>query len=160
LIDDKATAFRAREREELQPTFAQLQRKNTNVTLRWFARGKLWESREAEQADFQQQRRAALEPRDRRDHPAGPERRGSDWRPIALLLSGCAAMLLGAEAEAESLLRDNFTTDRAAVSVTFNNGVTTPPVNTNHFTPSTGTTPAPGKSFVVGAICLTVFVLP
>jgi len=81
LIDDKPTAFRAREREELQPTFAQLQRKNTNVTLRWFARGKLWESREAEQADFQQQRRAALEPRDRRDRPAAPERRGSDWRP-------------------------------------------------------------------------------
>jgi 23S rRNA pseudouridine2605 synthase len=81
LIDDKPTAFRAREREELQPTLAQLQRKNTNVTLRWFARGKLWESREAEQADFQQQRRAALEPRDRRDRPAGAERRGSDWRP-------------------------------------------------------------------------------
>jgi hypothetical protein len=81
LIDDKPTAFRAREREELQPTLAQLQRKSTNVTLRWFARGKLWESREAEQADFQQQRRAALEPRDRRDRPAGAERRGSDWRP-------------------------------------------------------------------------------
>ena len=42
LIDDKATAFRAREREELQPTFAQLQRKNANVTMRWFARGKLF----------------------------------------------------------------------------------------------------------------------
>jgi 23S rRNA pseudouridine2605 synthase len=81
LIDDKPTAFRAREREELQPTLAQLQRKSTNVTLRWFARGKLWESREAEQADFQQQRRAALEPRDRRDRPPAAERRGSDWRP-------------------------------------------------------------------------------
>src|SRR5205809_1473391 len=81
LIDDKPTAFRAREREELQPTLTQLLRKNTNVTLRWFARGKLWESREAEQADFQQQRRAALEPRARRDRPAGAERRGSDWRP-------------------------------------------------------------------------------
>jgi 23S rRNA pseudouridine2605 synthase len=81
LIDDKPTAFRARERAELQPTLAQLQRKSTNVTLRWFARGKLWESREAEQADFQQQRRAALELRDRRDRPAGVERRGSDWRP-------------------------------------------------------------------------------
>ena len=53
MIDDKATAFRAREREELQPTFAQLQRKNANVTMRWFARGKLWESREAERDDFQ-----------------------------------------------------------------------------------------------------------
>ena len=32
--------------------------------------------------------------------------RGSEWRPTALLLSGCAAMLLGAEAKADSLLRD------------------------------------------------------
>jgi fibronectin type 3 domain-containing protein len=54
--------------------------------------------------------------------------------------------------EAESLLRDNFTTDRAAVSLTFNNGVTQPPVNTNSFTPSQGTTPAPGKPFVLGAV--------
>ena len=82
LIDDKPTAFRAREREELQPTFVQLQRKNANVTMRWFARGKLWESREAEQIDFQSQKRAALEPRDRRaERAAGVERRGGDWRP-------------------------------------------------------------------------------
>ena len=54
--------------------------------------------------------------------------------------------------EVESLLRDNFTTDRASISLTFNNGVTQPPVNTNSFTPSTGTTPAPGKPFVVGAV--------
>src|SRR6478672_1327231 len=82
LIDDKPTAFRAREREELQPTFVQLQRKNANVTMRWFERGKLWESREAEQIDFQSQTRAALEPRDRRaERAAGVERRGGDWRP-------------------------------------------------------------------------------
>ena len=37
LIDDKPTAFRAREREELQPTLVQLQRKSPNVTMRWFA---------------------------------------------------------------------------------------------------------------------------
>jgi hypothetical protein len=81
LIDGQPTAFRARERAELQPTLVQLQRKNTNVTMRWFARGKLWDSREAEQADFQQQRQAAMEPRERRDRPAGAERRGSEWRP-------------------------------------------------------------------------------
>jgi 23S rRNA pseudouridine2605 synthase len=80
-IDGQPTAFRAREREELQPTLVQLQRKNTDVTMRWFARGKLWDSREAEQADFNQQRHAATEPRDRRDRPQGAERRGSDWRP-------------------------------------------------------------------------------
>jgi hypothetical protein len=81
LIDDKPTAFRAREREELQPTF-QLQRKNTNVVMRWFARGKLWASREAERDDFQRQRQGALAPRERRgDSPKAAERRGADWRP-------------------------------------------------------------------------------
>ena len=74
MIDDKATAFRAREREELQPTFAQLQRKNANVTMRWFARGKLWESREAERDDFQVQKQAPSAPRERRtDRPEGTE---------------------------------------------------------------------------------------
>jgi hypothetical protein len=86
LIDDKPTAFRAREREELQPTLVQLQRKNENVIMRWFARGKLWASREAERDDFQMQKHAASAPRERRDgrdpaKPEGPERRGSDWRP-------------------------------------------------------------------------------
>ena len=76
LIDDKPTAFRAREREELQPTFTQLQRKNTNVVMRWFARGKLWASREAERDDFQMQRQATLAPRERRaDGPNFPDNR-------------------------------------------------------------------------------------
>ena len=78
LIDDKPTAFRAREREELLPTFHQLQRKNTNVTMRWFARGRLWESREAEQDDFQRRKRAASAPFAKA--PAG-DTRGGDWRP-------------------------------------------------------------------------------
>jgi hypothetical protein len=82
LIDDKPTAFRAREREELLPTFVQLQRKNTHVTMQWFARGLLWASREAERDDFQQRKHAAAAPRDSRaDRPDGAERRGSDWRP-------------------------------------------------------------------------------
>src|SRR5438874_8736653 len=38
LIDDKPTAFRARDREELVPTFVQLRRTNPHVSLRWFAR--------------------------------------------------------------------------------------------------------------------------
>src|SRR5882757_6958819 len=82
LIDDKPTAFRAREREELQPTFVQLQRKNANVTMQWFARGKLWASREAEREDFQTQKHAPMPPRERgAERPEGAERRGSDWRP-------------------------------------------------------------------------------
>src|SRR5580765_3765332 len=68
LIDDKPTAFRAREREELLPTFNQLKRKNTNIAMKWFARGRLWESPEAERAV--------------RSAPRPPsEKRTGDWRP-------------------------------------------------------------------------------
>jgi len=68
LIDQKPTAFRAREREELLPTFHQLGRKNPDVVMKWFARGRLWESPEAAQAA----QRAPKPP---------PEKRGRDWRP-------------------------------------------------------------------------------
>src|SRR4051812_36806454 len=50
--------------------------------MRWFARGKLWDSREAEHDDFQKQKDAAAAPRDRRaERASGVERRGNDWRP-------------------------------------------------------------------------------
>src|SRR4051794_41285661 len=50
--------------------------------MRWFARGKLWESREAEREDFQAQRHAAEAPREPRgERRLPPERRGSEWRP-------------------------------------------------------------------------------
>src|SRR6185503_8725437 len=79
LIDGAATAFRAREREELLPTLHQLQRKNPNVTMQWFARGKLWASREAEQEDFQRHKRHAEAPFAKA--PSSGERRNADWRP-------------------------------------------------------------------------------
>ena len=68
LIDQKPTAFRAREREELLPTFHQLGRKNTDVVMKWFARGRLWESPEEAQA-AQRAPKAPL------------EKRGHAWRP-------------------------------------------------------------------------------
>ena len=68
LIDNKPTAFRAREREELLPTLNQLKRKNADVVMKWFARGRLWESPEAERAA----QRAPRPPL---------EKRGHDWRP-------------------------------------------------------------------------------
>ena len=68
LIDQKPTAFRAREREELLPTLNQLRRKNSDVALKWFARGTLWDSPAAAQAALHAPRPAA-------------ERRGRDWRP-------------------------------------------------------------------------------
>jgi len=67
LIDQKATAFRAREREELLPTFNQLKRKNTDVVMKWFARGRLWES--------------PLEAQAAQRVPKPLEKRGRDWRP-------------------------------------------------------------------------------
>jgi len=63
------TAFRAAEREELLPTLKQLQARHPDATMMWFARGKLWPTKEA--ADFSQ----------RQEQHRGGERRGKDWRP-------------------------------------------------------------------------------
>jgi hypothetical protein len=56
LIDNAPTAFRAREAEELLPTLAQLRRTNENVILKWFARGRLWDSQQQERDDFQRRK--------------------------------------------------------------------------------------------------------
>ncbi len=52
---------------------------------------------------------------------------------------------------ASALMRDAFTTAQATVSVNFNNGISSPPVNTNQFQPSSGIPPANGAPFVVVA---------
>ena len=67
LIDQKPTAFRAREQDELRPTLAQLRRTNSDVTLKWFARGRLWDSPEQE--------------REAQRKPEPVERRTREWRP-------------------------------------------------------------------------------
>lgn len=67
LIDNGPTAFRAAKREDLQPTFVQLQRTNPNIIVKWFARGRLWDSPEAE--------------REAQRKPTFSEKRGPDWRP-------------------------------------------------------------------------------
>ena len=54
--------------------------------------------------------------------------------------------------EVEALMRDGFTTDRTAINVVFNNGVTEPPTSNRTFIPRTGTTPPPGRPFVVAAV--------
>ena len=51
----------------------------------------------------------------------------------------------------QAMLRDTFVTQAAGVNLTFNNGITTPPVNTNTFTPATGTPAASGQPFVLAA---------
>ncbi len=68
LIGDLPTAFRAREREELLPTFERLRAKQPDAVLKWFERGRLWASPQ--------------EARGPAPSPAGrPERRGKEWRP-------------------------------------------------------------------------------
>ena len=53
--------------------------------------------------------------------------------------------------EAAPVMRDGFLPARAAVRVTFLNGNAAPPVNTNRFTPRTGTSPPAGRPFVLAA---------
>jgi hypothetical protein len=78
------TAFRAAERDDLMPTFKRIQEKHPDAEMKWFARGKLWESPEAAREDTEARRRPPDGQRtptaDR--GPARPrENRGRDWRP-------------------------------------------------------------------------------
>lgn len=75
LVGTVPTAFRAKTRDELLPTFRQLQRRQPDVMLRWFEHGKVWESPDAAKAAILLARTEARESR----RPAEP--RGKDWRP-------------------------------------------------------------------------------
>jgi hypothetical protein len=64
------TSFRARERGDLLPTLHQLQRRQPDVSLKWFERSRVWESpAEAREALVAQRQR----------RKAG--KRPGDWRP-------------------------------------------------------------------------------
>jgi hypothetical protein len=65
------TAFRAAEREELLPTFKRIQEKHPDAVMKYFARGRLWES--ADEAKQEADARRARAPRG--------DARGRDWRP-------------------------------------------------------------------------------
>jgi hypothetical protein len=67
LIDQKPTAFRARDREDLLPALRQLSHTNKDVALKWFARGRLWNTPEEERAARTQAPRT--------------EKRTGEWRP-------------------------------------------------------------------------------
>jgi hypothetical protein len=69
ILEGKPTAFRAHTREELLPTFRQLQGKHPDTVMVWFARGRVWQSPEHEREAAMAQRRAAK------------ARRAADWRP-------------------------------------------------------------------------------
>ncbi len=63
IVNDQPTAFRAPLREDLLPTLKQLQRQHPDAAIKWFQRGRLWET-----------------PGDAMD-ASKPPRRGSSWRP-------------------------------------------------------------------------------
>src|SRR6187431_1249569 len=68
IVDGQPTAFRAKERDELLPTYNQLARKNKDIALKYFSRGKLWD-------DPDQARWATA------NIDAPRQSRGPDWRP-------------------------------------------------------------------------------
>ncbi|HOC17700.1 MAG TPA: hypothetical protein PKK95_05500, partial [Vicinamibacterales bacterium] len=82
VIDGSPTAFRAAKRDDLLPTLKQLQGRNPHAELKWFARGKVWESPEQARASRE---RGGPPRRDSFAHGgaggAGDERRGKQWRP-------------------------------------------------------------------------------
>ena len=64
------TAFRATEREELQPTFQRIKEKHPDAEMKYFAQGKLWDSKEA-----------AQQARDDARGTASGFDRNREWRP-------------------------------------------------------------------------------
>jgi hypothetical protein len=91
------TAFRAADRDELLPTFQRIKEKHPDAQMKYFARGKLWESQDAARAADNRsarpypdrkgsERRGAPDGKGARDRKGGPsgapeEKRGRDWRP-------------------------------------------------------------------------------
>ena len=97
IAGDLPTAFRAADRDELLPTFQRIRQKHPDAQMKWFARGKLWDSPEAARVRRDENRGGDRRGRPLdRDHPhqpsdhgrrggsSGPpetEKRGHDWRP-------------------------------------------------------------------------------
>ena len=85
LIGTAPTAFRAADRADLLPTFERVREKQPDAVLKWFARGRLWDSPEA-QRDMERAARVG----DRDEAPrngkeqvpprASPVQAGPAWR--------------------------------------------------------------------------------
>src|SRR5262245_6766369 len=73
ILEGKPTAFRAHTQEELIPTLRQLQSRHADADMKWFARGRLWDTQDEERAD-------AVAKRRRKATVSRPQRT-SDWRP-------------------------------------------------------------------------------
>lgn len=82
LVDDRPTAFRARDEEELRPTFNRIKEKHPSAVMKWFQGGRLWDSHvQAQEAavaarrEATRKKRAAEQPpRDRKWRPGGAHR--------------------------------------------------------------------------------------
>src|SRR5688500_8144256 len=70
IVAGQPTAFRAATPEELLPTLKQTQVRQPDAVMKWFARGKLWDSPEQATEALRAERRGE-----------GGERRDSGWRP-------------------------------------------------------------------------------
>jgi len=77
------TAFRAADRDELLPTFQRIKEKHPDAEMKWFARGKLWESQEAARAADRRGGRTDRDPHrgDRDSRARRPVGRPKEWRP-------------------------------------------------------------------------------
>src|SRR3954468_12766057 len=80
IFGGQPTSFRTGTRDELLPTFKQIQAKHPDAQLRFFARGKLWYSEEEAQAALVRDRRPPSGDRKpwSADRGAKPEGRGPD----------------------------------------------------------------------------------
>ena len=76
LVGGLPTAFRAAERDEIEPTFRRLKQKHPDAEMRWFARGKLWASPAEASEALSRQKAEGTRPKD-----GFGERRGREWRP-------------------------------------------------------------------------------
>jgi 23S rRNA pseudouridine2605 synthase len=74
LIGKTPTSFRGKDRDDLVPTLRQLQRTQSDVSLRWFERGKVWESPEAAIGAAKLAATAAREKRTKEWRPGGEHR--------------------------------------------------------------------------------------
>ncbi|HEX2994707.1 MAG TPA: Ig-like domain-containing protein, partial [Anaerolineales bacterium] len=76
----------------------------------------------------------------------------TDYTPAYTFILPTAKFVDGARLlEVEAAMRDGFISTRAAINVNFNNGIATPPVNTDTYTIVSGSTPAAGRPFILAA---------
>src|SRR5688572_23912546 len=80
LIDDQPTAFRAHDPEDLLATLNRLKEKHPSAVMKWFERGRLWESRDAAREEGLGKGERRWEG-PRPDRTEGAPARDRSWRP-------------------------------------------------------------------------------